>query len=304
MDIYQLELFLAVMNSPSMTRAAEKIYLSPGAVSLQLRHLADELHTELFVRNGKHLLPTPAALRLAEYAKTMVSLKDQIRQEFENNVAKDTRPFNFATGVTTLIYQLGKPLRQLRKQYANAEIRVTAAVTEEIITGLHARRFDLGLVSLPVPEENLVIMPLFEEELLLLRPSAKKVYGGPVASIRATELERVPFIFYPRHSVVRVMIDRFMKELGLTPRVVMEAEDTEAIKRLVESGFGCSILPEHALRQRSRFFQTYRIEGRRLTRKLALAMIQAEYPRKLTISIAESLQKMLVPETQAKSQVA
>jgi len=304
MDIYQLELFLAVMNSPSMTRAAEKVYLSPGAVSLQLRNLADELHTELFVRNGKRLLPTPAALRFAEHAKAMVTLKDQIRQEFENDIAKDNRPFNFATGVTTLIYQLGKPLRQLRKQYSKAEIRVTVAVTEETIAGLHARRFDLGLVSLPVSEENLTIMPLFEEELLLLRPSARKVHGGPVASIRAAEIERAPFIFYPRHSVLRVTIDRFLKELGITPHVVMEADDTEAIKRLVESGFGCSILPEHALRQRTRFFHTYRINGRRLTRKLALAMVRTEYPRKLTLSIAESLQKMLCPEVQAKSQVA
>src|SRR6266496_6360069 len=91
MDIYQLELFLAVMNSPSMTRAAEKVYLSPGAVSLQLRNLADELHTELFVRNGKRLLPTPAALRLAEHAKTIVTLKDQIRQEFEYDIARHSR---------------------------------------------------------------------------------------------------------------------------------------------------------------------------------------------------------------------
>src|SRR5579859_4737771 len=52
MDVHQLELFLAVMDSPSMTRAAEKIHLSPGAVSLQLHNLADELHTELFVRRG------------------------------------------------------------------------------------------------------------------------------------------------------------------------------------------------------------------------------------------------------------
>jgi DNA-binding transcriptional LysR family regulator len=304
MDVYQLELFLAVMNSPSMTRAAEKVYLSPGAVSLQLRNLADELHTELFVRNGKRLIPTPAALRLAERAKAMVSLKDQIRQEFENDITKDTRPFQFATGVTTLIYQLGKPLRQLRKQYPNAEIRVTVSVTEEIIAGLHNRRFDLGLVSLPVPEENLRIMPLFEEELLILRPSAKKVHGGPIGSIRPAELARAPFIFYPKHSVSRVMIDRFFKDIGITPHVVMEADDTEAIKRLVESGFGCSMLPEHALRQRTRFFHTYRINGRRLSRTLALAMVPTEYPRKLTLSIADSLQKMLSAEVQSKSRVA
>jgi DNA-binding transcriptional LysR family regulator len=81
----------------------------------------------------------------------------------------------------------------------------------------------------------------------------------------------------------------------VTPRVVMEAEDTEAIKRLVESGFGYSILPEHALRQRARFFHTYRVNGHRLSRTLALAMVRTEYPRKLTLSIADSLEKMLSP---------
>jgi DNA-binding transcriptional LysR family regulator len=296
MDIYQLELFLAVMNSPSMTRAAEKVFLSPGAVSLQLHNLAEELRTELFVRNGKRLIPTAAALRLAQHAKAIINLRDHIRQEFENDLTKDTRPFHFATGVTTLIYQLGRPLRQLRKQYPNADIRVTVSVTEQTIAGLHNRQFDLGLVSLPVPEENLKIMPLFEEELLVLRPSARKVHGPQIGRIQPSELARVPFLLYPKHTVLRVLMDRFFRDIDVTPRVVMEADDTEAIKRLVESGFGYSILPEHALRQRTRFFQTYRVNGHPLSRTLALAMVRTEYPRKLTLSIADSLQKMLAAE--------
>jgi hypothetical protein len=63
------------------------------------------------VRSGKRLIPTPAALRLAGYAKTLIKLTSQIKLEFENDLTKDTRPFHFATGVTTLIYQLGTPLR-------------------------------------------------------------------------------------------------------------------------------------------------------------------------------------------------
>jgi len=53
MEVRQLELFLAVMDHTSVTRAAEKAGLSPGAVSLQLHNLAAELRTELFVRSGK-----------------------------------------------------------------------------------------------------------------------------------------------------------------------------------------------------------------------------------------------------------
>lgn len=293
MDIHQLELFLAVMDSSGVTRAAEKMHLSPGAVSLQLHNLAGELHTELFVRSGKRLIPTPAASRLAEHAKAVVKLMSQIHQEFENDASKDTRPFQFATGVTTLIYQLGGPLRQLRKRYPNTELGVTVGVTEEMVAGLLDRRFDLCLISLPVCEDNLKIMPLFEEELLVLRPSSNSIRGLHIGSMRPSELAGVPFLLYPRRSNVRRIIDRFFEEIGVTPRVLMEADDTEAIKRLVESGFGYSILPEHALRGRTRFFQAFRIEGHRLTRTLALAMVRTEYPRKLTESIASFLQEML-----------
>jgi DNA-binding transcriptional LysR family regulator len=294
MDVHQLELFLAVMDSPSMTRAAEKIHLSPGAVSLQLHKLADELHTELFVRRGKRLIPTPAALRLTELAKQVVKMMGHIQQAFENDLTKDVRPFHFATGVTTLIHQLGGPLRQLRKRYPNAEIRVTVGVTEEMVAGLLDRRFDLALISLPVSEANLRLIPLFDEELLIVRPSANKVGSGHISTMRASDLAEVPFLLYPKRSNVRLVIDRFFDELGVAPHVLMEADDTEAIKRLVESGFGYSILPEHALRGRSHFFQKFRIAGHRLTRSLALAMAQTECPRKLTESIAVFLRAALV----------
>jgi len=296
MDVHQFELFLAVMDSSSMTKAAEKSHLSPGAVSLQLHNLAEELHTELFVRRGKRLIPTPAALRLAERAKEVVKLMGHIQQEFENDVTKDSRPFHFATGVTTLIYQLGRPLRQLRSRFPNAEIRVTVSVTEEMIAGLHDRRFDLALITLPVPEDNLEIIPLFDEELLIVRPSAKRAASHHIRSVRAEELANVPFLLYPKRSNVRHTIDEFFREIGVQPRVQMEAEDTEGIKRLVESGFGYSVLPEHALRERSHFFEKLRVDERRLTRKLALAMVRTDSPRKLTESVAEFLRDALIQE--------
>lgn len=296
MDVHQLELFLAVMDSPSMTRAAERVHLSPGAVSLQLHNLAEELHTELFVRRGKRLVPTPAALRLAERAKEVVNLMGHIQQEFENDATKDRRPFHFATGVTTLIYQLGRPLRQLRTRFPNAEMRVTVGVTEEMVAGLHDRRFDLALISLPISEDNLRVIPLFDEELLFVRPSARNAASGHISSVRPAELANVPFLLYPKRSNVRRVIDGFFREIGVQPYVQMEAEDTEGIKRLVESGFGYSILPEHALRGRSHFFQKFRVEGHHLTRKLALAMIRTENPRKLTESVAEFLRAALVEQ--------
>ncbi len=152
MDIRQLELFLAVMEHRSVTRAAERVYLSPGAVSLQLHNLAIELHADLFVRSGKRFLPTPAAERLAELAKDVVRQVRAIEQEFARDPAHDVRPFHLATGATTLIHRLGRPLRLLRKQYPNMQIQVTVSATEEMVAGLLDRRFDLAVISLPFEE--------------------------------------------------------------------------------------------------------------------------------------------------------
>jgi DNA-binding transcriptional LysR family regulator len=171
---------------------------------------------------------------------------------------------------------------------------VTVGVTEEIVAGILDRRFDLALISLPVSEANLRLIPLFDEELLIVRPSANKVGSGHVGSMRSAELASVPFLLYPKRSNVRLVIDKFFAEIGVAPRVVMEADDTEAIKRLVESGFGYSILPQHALRGSSHFFQKFRVAGHRLTRSLALATAHTDCPRRLTESIASFLRSALV----------
>jgi len=294
MDVRQLEVFLAVMECASVTRAAERIGLSPGAVSLQLQNLAAELRTDLFVRSGKHLAPTPAALRLEEQARGVARQMRQIQQEFAADPGSDSRPFHFATGATSLIHHLGQPLRMLRKKFPQTAIQITVQATEEMVAGLRDRRYDLALISLPYPHDDLTVLPLFEEELLVIRPSKGQVRRWHVGTVAAEELQGQPFLLYPKRSNMRTIIDAFFREMGVTPRVIMEADDTEVMKKLVESGFGHSMLPEHALHGRPRYYQAFRAAGKRVVRQQALAMIRSEYPRALTRSIAEFLQTALV----------
>jgi DNA-binding transcriptional LysR family regulator len=244
----------------------------------------------LFVRSGKRIVPTAAALRLAEHARTILHEVEVVEQEFVNDPAGDTRPFHFAAGATSLIYRLAAPLRQIRKRYPKTEIHVTVAATEEIVEGVLSRRFDLGLISLPVDDEKLTILPLYEEELIGLRPSHGR---ARMVQLQPEELAKAPFLLYPPRSNMRSAINGFFRELGISPRVVMEADDTEAIKRLVQAGFGYSILPEFALRRESRFFQLFRVKGHRLARRQALAMARTSYPRALTASIAKAIHAAL-----------
>ena len=293
MEIGQLRAFLAVVETSSVTRAAEIVGLTPGAVSQQLRALATELGTELFIRTGKRITPSPEAHRLAEYVRSILQQVDRIKQECENDARSDMRPFHFATGATALIYRLGTPLRALRKRFPQNEIHVTVAPTEEIVAGLLSRRFDLGLISMPVAQEKLTILPLFEEELLGLRPASGPNQRGKTVTLKPEDLAKAPFLLYPKRSNMRTVIDAFFARIGIHPLITMEADDTEAIKRLVEAGFGYSILPEYSLLGQSRFFETYRVAGHRLIRRQALAMAKTEYPRQLTVTIANAIQSAL-----------
>ena len=295
MDVRQLELFLAVMEYGSVTRAAERVYLSPGAVSLQLHSLATELQTELFVRTGKKFAATPAAHRLSEMAKAVVRQVRRIEHEFSNDPSVDTRPFHLACGASTLIHRLPKPLRQLRHRFPNVQIQITVSATEEMVAGLLERRFDLAIISLPYDETGLTVLPLFDEELLILRPSSKPVRSTAVRNISPEELASARFLLYPPRSNMRSIIDGFFREISVVPQVVMEADDTEVIKKLVESGFGYGILPESALHDTPRFFQSFRVRDRKIIRRQALAMMKTEYPRALTLSIGDFLRSSLSP---------
>src|SRR5215470_6485873 len=214
MDARQLEIFLAVLDSPTMTRAAERVHLSTAAVSVQMRSLADELGTNLFVRSGKRLLPTAAARRLEDHARRVVAEIRSIKESFDNHDAlKDSRPFHFACGATTLIYRLADPLRSLRAKFPNLDLRVTVLATEEMVAGVLAGQFDLALISLPVVRPQLRIVPLFEEELLALRPSAIERNGGHIGTVRARAFDDAAMVLFPPQSNMRKVIDGFFRDL-------------------------------------------------------------------------------------------
>lgn len=293
MDLRQIEVFLAVLENSTVTQTAHRLNVTPGAVTLQLQSLAQELRTDLFVRSGRRIVPTPQARRLAEHVREVMKKIGEIEQDFGGSAAEDQRPFHFACGATTLIYRMGGPLRSLRKRFPQADVHVTVAATERIVDGLLNRRFDLGLVSLPVAQPSLKIVPLFDEELLVIRPAHDGPADGGVARVQPAELARARFLLFPKDSNMRAMIDRYFKELEIAPHVSMEADDVEVIKRMVEAGFGYSILPQYALAGRGRRFQKLRVPGRRLVRRQALAMAQTAYPRALTAAVAKLIEAAL-----------
>lgn len=130
-----------------LTRAARERGLSPGAVSQQIQRLSAELGVPLFFKAGRGIALTPEGSQFAERSRVLLKDVDDLRRCFTLDASSDRTPFHLATGATTLIHGLGKPLRALRRKYPKAAIRVTVANTEEMVEGLLSRRFDLAIVS-------------------------------------------------------------------------------------------------------------------------------------------------------------
>ena len=293
MELRQLETFRIVMSTLSMTEAAKRVYLSPAAVSLQMKRLSDELGADLFTRVGNKLVPTSAAIRMHQHLGALMDMLHTIREDFPLDAACDSRPFVLGTGPTTLIYQLREPLRHLRKQFPRNEILVHVAPTQDIIYELEWKQIDLGIVSLPVDAPSVRLTPLFKEEMLVLMNANSAPKHG--RSVTLKDLANIPMILYSRGSSTRTLIDAMMQKNKLALRVTMEADDTEAIKKLVEAGFGASILPEKALHN-SPLLRTFRIQGEQLYREIAFATPLNAHPRKLTTAITEYLKKRLVAQ--------
>jgi DNA-binding transcriptional LysR family regulator len=293
MELRQLETFRVVMATMSMTEAGKRVYLSPAAVSLQMKRLSDELGADLFTRVGNKLIPTSAATRMHQHLGVLLDMLHTIREDFPLESRCDTRPFVLGTGPTTLIYQLRDPLRHLRKQFPRNEILVHVAPTQDIIHGLEWKQIDLGIVSLPVVAPTVRLTPLFKEEMLVLMNARAAPKHGK--SINLRDLVNIPMILYSRGSSTRTLIDAMIQKHKLSLRVTMEADDTESIKKLVEAGFGASILPEKALAN-SPLIRTFRIQGEQLYREIAFATPVNAHPRRLTTVVTDYLKKRLVAQ--------
>jgi DNA-binding transcriptional LysR family regulator len=293
MELRQLQTFRIVMATHSMTEAARRVYLSPAAVSLQIKHLSEELGADLFTRVGNKLLPTSAAQRMHQHLGALMDMLHTIREDFPPEAECDSRPFVLGTGPTTLIYQLRQSLRHLRKQFPRNHILVHVGTTQDIIYELEWKQIDLGIVSLPVESSAVRITPLFKEEMLVLTNARDSKIRGRTISLK--DLANIPMILYSRGSSTRTIIDETLQKHGLSLQVTMEADDTEAIKKLVEAGFGASILPEKALRN-SPLIRTFRIQGAQLFREIAFATPANVHPRRLTTVITDYLGKRLCAE--------
>jgi DNA-binding transcriptional LysR family regulator len=157
-------------------------------------------------------------------------------QELRGVVAGRVR---LGTSASISIYLLPPALRRFRARYPETEVVIVTGNAAEITRAVVANTLDVGIVSLPVRDRELVVTPFFRDELVAVAPPDPAWRRTPV--LDAAALAAHPLILFEAGATLRRIIDGWFHRAGVAPRSPMELGNTEAIKKLVEAGLGLSV---------------------------------------------------------------
>src|SRR4026208_682418 len=228
MDLRQLEILQAIAETGSFTACGKKLHVSQSAISRQVLLLEEELGEPLFLRVGRQVRMTPAAESLVQLGKRVF----QDVRETVGAITDRTRTLRgtlrLAGGMTVSLYMFPPLLKHLKKVHPELDVRLTVATAMRSVEEIRAGRVDAGLLTLPVEESDLIIVPVLSEELLLVTPPTH-----PLAKKRTTvppDLPGEPFVLSEAGSATRRVIDTFFLMEKIEPTIVMDTENVEIIK--------------------------------------------------------------------------
>ncbi|MBV7335985.1 LysR family transcriptional regulator [Chloroflexi bacterium TSY] len=143
MNLNQLTGFLEIAREGSMTRAAEKLFLTQPALSLQIKALEEDLGEELFERNGRLLRLTSAGQVMRERSEQILNMVDQTRQEVLSLKELQRGRLTIGTNDTNCLYVLPSIIQAFRMQFPGVELHLTNRKSSEITALLARRRCNL-----------------------------------------------------------------------------------------------------------------------------------------------------------------
>jgi DNA-binding transcriptional LysR family regulator len=233
-----------VVSQGSFTRAAKRLNLAQPTVSLQVRELEARLGVQLVERLGKRAFATAAGRELLDHAKRIEEETERLLAAMRRHRDGWLGRVRIGSSTTALIYHLPPILETLRKRHPNIELVVTTGTTMGVVERILRNEIDLGVVSLPIGERLLDVVPLRAEPLVAIFAART---GDLPARVTPSLLLQHPLVLEFARAQVRALIMGWLSSGGTEPRPAMELDNLEAVKRMVASGLGASIVPLAAI---------------------------------------------------------
>ncbi len=274
MDLKQLEYFVRVAELGSFTRAAIELDVAQPALSRQVRLLEVELRQTLLVRNGRGAVPTEAGKLLLDHGRGILHQVERAREDLGR--LRGGLAGRVALGLPSSVARaMTVPLtRAFREALPEARLSISEGLSSALQEGLTSGRLDIVVLYNAQPSRELDLMPLLEEELVLVRARPPGLHEDPPAGpVTLAEVARLPLVIPTRGNAVRMYVEAEMADIGCRPNVVLEIDGVSAILDLVLDGAGCAILSRNALLHTPRpsAYVVQRIGEQPLTIRLSLA---------------------------------
>jgi DNA-binding transcriptional LysR family regulator len=241
MTLYQLEVFLAVVQTGSFTRAGELLFTSQSGVSHTIADLEKELGIVLFTRSRSSIKLTEAGERILPHAREMVILKSNINQVVAEEKGVTSGPLRIGAFSSFSANVIPRIFQAFRTRYPGVELLLFEGSYEEIGAWLKGGTIDLGFLASPC--EGLDIIQLASDPYVAVLPASHPLRKHDVISI--AQLEHEPFLSLK--SGCERLVMRAFQENGLSPNKLLEVADNSTLISMVEAGIGVSIVPSMIL---------------------------------------------------------
>lgn len=231
----ELEVFVAICEQLTVTRAAEALAMTQSAASQSLASLESALGSTLFDRVGRRLVANEHGRLLLPRARAILDLG----QEAQSLLSSAAANLRLAASTTIANYLLPQQIAGFRHQHADTGVELLVGNTQETIAAVAAFRVDVGFIEGPCHHPDLRLTPWRDDELVVVVPT-QHPFATHLPAM--SQLAASPWILREAGSGTREEVERLLLPRLGAFSVAMELGDSEAIKHAVEAGLGVSCL--------------------------------------------------------------
>jgi LysR family transcriptional regulator, transcriptional activator of the cysJI operon len=246
MHLETLKVFCDVVETRSFSVAASQNFVTQSAVSQQIRTLEERYGRRLLERTRGNVQLTPAGEVLYQVSKEIVQRYQDMEARLQVIAQRVAGTVRVATVHSIGLYELSAQIKRYLKAYPQVHLHLEYSRSSKIYEDALRGQIDLGVVAYPSRRPQITVLPFREDRLVLACPPNHPLARHRQVSIR--KLQGEPLVGYERDIPTRRETDRMLRRYGVEVRYVMELDNVETMKRVIEIGAGIAILPEPAVR--------------------------------------------------------
>jgi DNA-binding transcriptional LysR family regulator len=241
MELRQIRYFLGVAKTLHFTRAAEQLHVSQPALSAAIKGLEEELQTPLFKRIGRRIELTQAGKALLPYAVKMLQSAEEGRVAVQEVVGLLRGHLTVGVLHSLNAYLVPQLLGRFRALAPGVALMVRGMHAADVPEGILHAALDLGITMLPVQHPELIELPLYEEELVLVSPPPRG--RGRSSTLPLKEAAALPLVLFPPEYTLRRIIDEAFAAAGVRLVPAVEMADLGGIVSAIQGGVASTLLP-------------------------------------------------------------